>query len=145
MKRFLALALIAVLALTLLAACDDGGSGNNNNGSNTNAGVSSGDHGGDDTIVGIWKFGEYNVYEFKKNGTIEATFMALGGATYQGTYSINGGILSFTVDLKTSTESYIGKFRVQDGKLYLYENDACANEFNPGSASFINAVFTRVN
>ena len=135
MKRILALALVAFIALAALVSC--GGSESGESGSNT--------------IIGKWQKidSEYgkseNVYEFKSDGTIEYTSYSSGGITYQGTYSINGDTLSFTIDYHYTTASYYGKFKLEDDRLYLYDNDADPDEYKPLNTNYTSAIFTRVN
>ena len=132
MKRIIALTLAAFIALALLVSCG-GESGNSN-----------GNQGRNSTIVGKWQIDKYALYEFKENGTIEYTSYSSGGITYQGTYSISGDILSFSIDIGYTTDDYTGKYKLEDDRLYLYDNDACLDEYKPRSAYFAGAVFKRV-
>lgn len=119
MKKVIALALVAVMALVMLASCG-GGNGNE-------------DQGEDNVLVGKWEESVTGVYEFKRNGTLTLTSF---GVTFPGTYSINGEILTLDIDLGDSVPptTYTGKFKVEDDKLYLY-NDS----------DRVSAIFTRVN
>ena len=115
MKKVIALALVAVMALVMLAACGGNEGGGNNSGANTGDTVSSSDENNAHPVVGRWEYGGV-VYEFKANG--EQT-ISIGGTAIPGTYKIDGDKITISYALGNEAEELSYTYSMEDGNLIL--------------------------